>query len=101
MEPVLPLNCGSPSALAPQPRDWDLLLTAETHNFPCAVAPYPGAPAPRSSLSGNSLACAVLLVDAASETHRAQPSLRSCQYMHTHRVDGARVCVRTCVSTAL
>ena len=42
MEPVLPLNCGSPSALAPQPRDWDLLLTAETHNFPCAVAPYPG-----------------------------------------------------------
>ncbi|CAL5220912.1 g3007 [Coccomyxa viridis] len=43
VEPVLPLNCGSPSALAPQPRDWDLLLTAETHNFPCAVAPYPGA----------------------------------------------------------
>ena len=42
VEPVLPLNCGSPSALAPQPRDWDLLLTAETHNFPCAVAPYPG-----------------------------------------------------------
>ena len=42
MEPVLPLNCGSPSALAPQPRDWDVLLTAETHNFPCAVAPYPG-----------------------------------------------------------
>jgi hypothetical protein len=26
-----------------QPRDWDVLLTAETHNFPCAVAPYPGA----------------------------------------------------------
>ena len=42
MRPVLPLNCGSPSALAPQDRDWDLLLTAETHNFPCAVAPYPG-----------------------------------------------------------
>ncbi len=42
MDPVLPLNCGSPSALAPQPRDWDVLLTAETHNFPCAVAPYPG-----------------------------------------------------------
>ena len=42
MEPVLPLNCGSPSALAPQRRDWDVLLTAETHNFPCAVAPYPG-----------------------------------------------------------
>lgn len=41
--PVLPLNPGGPSALAPQHRDWDLLLTAETHNFPCAVAPYPGA----------------------------------------------------------
>lgn len=27
----------------PQARDWDVLLTAETHNFPCAVAPYPGA----------------------------------------------------------
>ena len=43
VQPVLPLNCGSPSALAPQRRDWDVLLTAETHNFPCAVAPYPGA----------------------------------------------------------
>ncbi len=31
-----------PAALAPQDRDWDILLTAETHNFPCAVAPYPG-----------------------------------------------------------
>jgi phosphoribosylformylglycinamidine synthase len=40
--PVLPLNPGGPSALAPQKRHWDLLLTAETHNFPCAVAPYPG-----------------------------------------------------------
>jgi phosphoribosylformylglycinamidine synthase len=39
---MLPINCGSPSALAPQDRDWDVLLTAETHNFPCAVAPYPG-----------------------------------------------------------
>lgn len=28
--------------MAPQDRDWDILLTAETHNFPCAVAPYPG-----------------------------------------------------------
>ena len=41
--PVLPSTAGKPSPLAPQPRDWDLLLTAETHNFPCAVAPYPGA----------------------------------------------------------
>eukprot|EP00775_Hariotina_reticulata_P008987 gene8987-9160_t len=43
VRPLLPLNPGGPSALAPQKRDWDLLLTAETHNFPCAVAPYPGA----------------------------------------------------------
>eukprot|EP00891_Asterochloris_glomerata_P009825 jgi/Astpho2/9825/fgenesh1_pm.00149_%23_37_t len=41
-KPILPLTCGSPSALGPQDRDWDILLTAETHNFPCAVAPYPG-----------------------------------------------------------
>lgn len=41
--PMLPLNPGNPSALQPQSRDWDLLLTAETHNFPCAVAPFPGA----------------------------------------------------------
>lgn len=43
VRPLLPLNPGGPSALGPQGRDWDLLLTAETHNFPCAVAPYPGA----------------------------------------------------------
>lgn len=41
--PLLPAIPGSPSPLTPQPRDWDVLLTAETHNFPCAVAPYPGA----------------------------------------------------------
>lgn len=40
--PLLPVNPGGPSPLAPQQRDWDVLLTAETHNFPCAVAPYPG-----------------------------------------------------------
>lgn len=43
VKPMLPVSPGNPSALAPQRRDWDLLLTAETHNFPCAVAPYPGA----------------------------------------------------------
>jgi len=43
VKPMLPMNPGNPSAMAPQDRDWDLLLTAETHNFPCAVAPYPGA----------------------------------------------------------
>ena len=41
--PMLPSAPGAPCALKPQPRTWDLLLTAETHNFPCAVAPFPGA----------------------------------------------------------
>lgn len=39
---LLPTAPGQPSALQPERRDWDILLTAETHNFPCAVAPYPG-----------------------------------------------------------
>lgn len=41
--PLLPRVPGAPSPLQLLSRDWDLLLTAETHNFPCAVAPYPGA----------------------------------------------------------
>ena len=32
--PLRPLEPGGPSALAPRPVDLDLLLTAETHNFP-------------------------------------------------------------------
>lgn len=43
VEPLLPSVPGQPSPLARAKRDWDILLTAETHNFPCAVAPYPGA----------------------------------------------------------
>ena len=39
-EPSAP---GSPSPIGPVSKDMDLLLTAETHNFPCAVAPFPGA----------------------------------------------------------
>lgn len=50
MEPLLPVQSGQPSAVAPQRRDWDLLLTAETHNFPCAVAPYPGAGNARAAI---------------------------------------------------
>lgn len=42
VQPVLPSKPGFPSPLLPQMRDWDALLTAETHNFPSAVAPYPG-----------------------------------------------------------
>ena len=40
---LLPSTPGQPSPLRKAKRDWDILLTAETHNFPCAVAPYPGA----------------------------------------------------------
>ncbi|KAM7270082.1 hypothetical protein ACFE04_029296 [Oxalis oulophora] len=38
-----PVKPGSTSALEASNRDLDILFTAETHNFPCAVAPYPGA----------------------------------------------------------
>ncbi|KAH7528903.1 probable phosphoribosylformylglycinamidine synthase, chloroplastic/mitochondrial [Ziziphus jujuba] len=40
LRPVLP---GSTSLLNIASHDLDILFTAETHNFPCAVAPYPGA----------------------------------------------------------
>ena len=43
ISPLLPAKPGAPGPLVPLARDWDILLTAETHNFPCAVAPYPGA----------------------------------------------------------
>ena len=38
----MPAAPGQPGQLDRQARDLDILLTAETHNFPCAVAPYPG-----------------------------------------------------------
>lgn len=38
-----PVSSGSTSPLSTSTRDLDILFTAETHNFPCAVAPYPGA----------------------------------------------------------
>ncbi|CAL4942304.1 unnamed protein product [Urochloa decumbens] len=40
LRPTLP---GSTSPLSLIMRELDILFTAETHNFPCAVAPYPGA----------------------------------------------------------
>ncbi|KAM0869821.1 hypothetical protein ACQ4PT_040409 [Festuca glaucescens] len=40
LRPALP-GCTSPLSL--MMRELDILFTAETHNFPCAVAPYPGA----------------------------------------------------------
>ena len=41
--PLRPVTPGGPGPLAPRAVDLDLLLTAETHNFPSGVAPYPGA----------------------------------------------------------
>ncbi|KAK6145390.1 hypothetical protein DH2020_022210 [Rehmannia glutinosa] len=38
-----PISPGSTCPLDTSTRDLDILFTAETHNFPCAVAPYPGA----------------------------------------------------------
>ncbi|GER34934.1 phosphoribosylformylglycinamidine synthase family protein [Striga asiatica] len=38
-----PTSPGSTCPLDLSARDLDILFTAETHNFPCAVAPYPGA----------------------------------------------------------
>ncbi|KAL9676468.1 hypothetical protein QQ045_004682 [Rhodiola kirilowii] len=38
-----PVNPGLPCPVILSKRDLDILFTAETHNFPCAVAPYPGA----------------------------------------------------------
>lgn len=38
-----PVQPGSTCPLSASTRDLDILFTAETHNFPCAVAPYPGA----------------------------------------------------------
>ncbi|KAG2730347.1 hypothetical protein I3843_01G282100 [Carya illinoinensis] len=38
-----PIHPGSTCPLETAARELDILFTAETHNFPCAVAPYPGA----------------------------------------------------------
>lgn len=40
---LIPVSAGSTSLLSTVHRDFDILFTAETHNFPCAVAPFPGA----------------------------------------------------------
>jgi len=41
--PLRPVRAGEPSPMQKTEVDLDLLLTAETHNFPSGVAPYPGA----------------------------------------------------------
>lgn len=43
VQALIPVSAGSTSLLSTVHRDFDILFTAETHNFPCAVAPFPGA----------------------------------------------------------
>ncbi len=40
---IVPATIGSPSPLAFSDRTCDIIFTAETHNFPSGVAPFPGA----------------------------------------------------------
>lgn len=40
---ILPVRPGEPSPFAASARDYDIIFTAETHNFPTGVAPFPGA----------------------------------------------------------
>ncbi len=40
---LIPGEVGAPSPLVDQERSYDILFTAETHNFPSGVAPFPGA----------------------------------------------------------
>ncbi|MGW8161166.1 MAG: phosphoribosylformylglycinamidine synthase [Desulfobulbales bacterium] len=40
---ILPDKPGSPSAFTRQKRPYHIIFTAETHNFPTGVAPFPGA----------------------------------------------------------
>ncbi len=40
---IVPARPGEPSPLAPADLDYDIIFTAETHNFPSGVAPFPGA----------------------------------------------------------
>ncbi|PRP85385.1 phosphoribosylformylglycinamidine synthase [Planoprotostelium fungivorum] len=43
IQTLLPQNPGNPSPFEEKTVDYDLLFTAETHNFPTGVAPKPGA----------------------------------------------------------
>ena len=52
VHPLLPSHPGQCSPLDIREQDWDVLLTAETHNFPCAVAPCPARQLP-SLLTNN------------------------------------------------
>ncbi len=43
IQTLLPSRPGEPSAMFSSEADYDIIFTAETHNFPSGVAPFPGA----------------------------------------------------------
>ncbi len=43
MQTVVPQQPGAPGPLALDELDYDIIFTAETHNFPSGIAPFPGA----------------------------------------------------------
>ena len=43
IETIVPAEPGGPSQLVPQRARYHVIFTAETHNFPTGVAPFPGA----------------------------------------------------------
>ena len=43
IETIVPIRPGEPSSFTKKSARYQLLLTAETHNFPTGVAPFPGA----------------------------------------------------------
>ena len=70
MRALLPSAVGAQGPLAPRQVDLDVLLTAETHNFPCAVAPYPGTPP--SAGSSRLLRCLTTCTGAGQSQHLAK-----------------------------
>lgn len=43
IQTIVPANPGTPGPFSLQDRNYDIIFTAETHNFPSGVAPFPGA----------------------------------------------------------
>ena len=40
---IVPSEIGKPSPVVQSDLEYDIIFTAETHNFPSGVAPFPGA----------------------------------------------------------
>ena len=81
---IIPENTGRPSRFQEKKLDYHIIFTAETHNFPTGVAPFPGAetgtggtnkgcPCNRQGQFGRSRHCRILCRQ--SENTRLQPSM--------------------------